>query len=82
MTVAGMGLVLCVAAALEIEEEEKKKEKKERRRSEKTSASKKNKKLKDWLNWATTGLCYTNWRKKILPASKITSEWTQIHLMH
>ena len=28
MTVAGMGLVLCVAAALEIEEEEKKGEKK------------------------------------------------------
>ena len=41
MTVADMGLVLCAAAALEIE---KKKKKKDRRRSEKTSASKKKKK--------------------------------------
>ena len=43
MTVAGMGLVLCAVASLEIEEEDIKKEK-SRRRSEKTSASKKKKK--------------------------------------
>ena len=42
MTVEGMGLVLCAAAALEIKEEEE--EKKEWRRREKTSASRKKKK--------------------------------------
>ena len=46
MTVAGMGLVLCVATALEIEEEEEKKREEEARRRVQV---KKRKKVKYWL---------------------------------
>ena len=45
MTVAGMGLVLCAAAALEIEEEDKKREEEARRQV----LVKRRKKVKDWL---------------------------------
>ena len=81
MTVAGIGLVLCAAAALEIEEEEKRVKKKQ---IEECKWKEEKKWRIGWKesNWASTGLCYMNWRKKILPASKITSEWTQIHLMY
>ena len=76
MTVAGMGLVLCAAAALEIEEEENKRKEEARRRVQ----VKRRKKVKDWLR-RKVQLGYTNWKKKILPASRTTSEWTHIHLM-
>ena len=37
--------------------------------------------LREECNLATTWFCYKNWRKMILSASRINSEWTQIHLM-
>ena len=66
----------------------RRKKKKEKKREEEARRRVQVKRRKKWRigwkeesNWATTGLFYTNWRKKLLPASRITSEWTQIHLM-
>ena len=50
MTVAGMGLVLCAAAVLEIEEEEEEtKEKKRQEEARRRVQVKRRKKVKDWL---------------------------------
>ena len=82
MTVADMGLVLCAAAALEIKKKKKKKIEEEARRRVQV---KRRKKLKDWLKRRVQlghnmTLLY-ELEEEDLPASRIISEWTQIHLM-